>query len=48
MNKNDVLEIIEEVIFIYSKYNCSIEEAIKRAKEAYLDVTRTIEYTREK
>lgn len=37
MKKNDVLEIMEEVIKIYFDYNCTLLEAIERAKEVHND-----------
>ena len=37
MKKDDVLEIIEEVARIYFDYNCTLLEAIERAKEVHND-----------
>lgn len=37
MKKDDVLEIMEEVARIYFDYNCTLLEAIERAKEVQND-----------
>lgn len=33
MNKQELLEIIDEVVKIYFDSNCSVEEAVRKAKE---------------
>ncbi len=37
MTKNEILEILEEVTKIYFDYNCTLLEAIERAKEVMKD-----------
>ena len=37
MKRDDVLEILEEVTKIYFDYNCTLLEAIERAKEVIKD-----------
>ena len=37
MTKNEILEILEEVTKIYFDYNCTLPEAIERAKEVMED-----------